>query len=98
METGGTTLGELGAVPEPDTPPGALGETGATGGGATGLGVEGLSVGDVGGTGLTNCARAWPMAKAAVIAASTTPAKNAGAERPKPVAVITVSFSAAAPS
>ncbi len=96
---GGTAPCEPGTVPEPDTPPGAVGETGVTGvGGGTGFGVGVLNVGVVGGTGLTNCARAWPIAKAAVITASTTPVKNAGARRFNPVAVITVSLSSATPS
>jgi hypothetical protein len=96
---GGTTPCEPGTMPEPDTPPGAVGETWVTGGGGgTGFGVGELNVGVVGGTGLTNCARAWPIVKAAAIPASTTPAKNAGAGRFNPVAVIIVSLSSTAPS
>jgi hypothetical protein len=86
-------------MPEPDTPPGAVGETGVTGGsGVTALGGGVLNVGVVGGTGLTNCARAWPIVKAAAIPASISLAKNAGAGRFDPVAVILVSLSSTAPS
>jgi hypothetical protein len=54
------------------------------------LGVDGLNVGFVGGTGLTGCAPAWPMAKAAIIPA----AKNATAGRLNPVIIVSLSSAA----
>jgi len=95
-ETGaGTTTGEAGG--------GAIageagaGETGTSGVCGAVFGVDGLNVGggDGGGaTGLTVCcARAWPMAKAAIIAVSDNAAKSAAAGRPNPVAAMPISLS-----
>jgi hypothetical protein len=56
------------------------------------LGVDGLNVGGGGGgTGLTVCARASPMAKAAITAASETAAKGAAVVRLNPVAAMPLS-------
>jgi len=105
-EAGGATSSEPGAGPEPDEPPGAVGETGVSGACGTVLGFDGLNVGGGGGGGLITggggaalgrCAWAWawawPTAKAAIIAARETAAKHAAAERSNPVAAIPVSFS-----
>ncbi len=75
--------GEASAGAEPDRPLGAVGDTGTYGACGTVYGVDGLKVGGGGGgTGLTVCcARAWPMANAAIIAVSETAAKSAAAGR-----------------
>jgi hypothetical protein len=54
--------------PELDGPLAVPGETGASGDCGTVLGLDGLSVGVVGGTGFTNCACAGAKAKHAMIA------------------------------
>jgi len=94
---GGTIAGEAGAGAAPDGPLGGAGETGTPGVCGTVFGVDGLKVGggDGGGaTGLTVCcARAWPMAKAAIIALSDKAVKSAAAGRPNPVAAMTISLS-----
>jgi hypothetical protein len=66
-------------APEPDRPLGAPGETGASGDCGTVLGLDGLSVGVVGGTGCTSCACAGPNTKHATIAV-TDPAVISFAE------------------
>jgi hypothetical protein len=72
--------GAAGVVPRPE---GGAGETGTYGACGTVFGVDGLKVGGGGGgTGLTVCcARAWPIAKAAIVAARATAAKDAAAGR-----------------
>lgn len=71
--------GAAGAEPRPL---GGEGETGTSGVVGAVFGVDGLKVGGGGGgAGLTVCARAWPMAKAAIIAVSATAAKSAVAGR-----------------
>ncbi len=74
--------GAAGVEPRPE---GAVGETGTYGACGAVFGVDGLNVGGGGGgTGLTGCcARASPMAKAAIIAVSET-AANSAAAMPKP--------------
>jgi hypothetical protein len=73
---------EPGGGAEPGKPLGGVGETGASGVCGTVLGLDGLKVGGAGGgTGLTVCARAWPIAKAAIVAATKTAAKSAAAGR-----------------
>jgi hypothetical protein len=90
---GGSMAGEAGAGAKPDGPLGGIGETGASGACGTVLGLDGLKTGGGGGgTGMTVCARAWPMAKAAIIAASKTAAKSA-AGRSNPVASMPISLS-----
>jgi hypothetical protein len=84
--------GEAGAGVESGRALGGAGETGASGVCGTVLGGDGLKVGGGGGgTGLTVCARAWPIAKAAIIAASATAAKSAAAGRVNPVAAMSIS-------
>jgi hypothetical protein len=86
--------GEAGAGPEPDRPLGGVGATGASGVCGTVLGPDGLKTGGGGGgTGLTVCASARPMAKAAVVAASATAAKSTPARRSNPVAAMPISLS-----
>jgi hypothetical protein len=83
--------GASGTVPE--GPEGTPGDTGATGGCATVFGVDGLKVG--GGCvmgGVTGCARAWPMAKAAIVAVSETAAKSAAGRRLSPIACMSASL------
>jgi hypothetical protein len=75
----GTPTFDPGVPPEPDRPLGAPCETGASGDCGTVLGLDGLSVGVVGGTGFTDCACAGPNAKHAVIAI-THPAVTSFAE------------------
>ncbi len=84
--------GAAGAEPRPLGGAGAIGTYGGCG---TVFGVDGLNVGGGGGgTGLTVCcARAWPMAKAAIIAVSETAAKSAAAGRLNTVAFMPVSLS-----
>jgi hypothetical protein len=90
-EAGGATTTEPGAELEPDRPPGADGETGASGVCGTMLGVDGLKLGGGGvGTGLTGCAPACPMVKAAI----TPAAKNATAGRLNPIIVVSLSSAA----
>jgi hypothetical protein len=85
--------GEAGAGAKPDGPLGGIGATGTSGACGTVLGLDGLKTGGGGGgTGMTVCARAWPMAKAAIIAASETAAKSA-AGRSNPVASMPISLS-----
>jgi hypothetical protein len=91
---GGSIAGKAGGGAVPDGPLGSVGETGTSGGGGTTLGLDGLKVGGGGGgMGLTVCARAWPIAKAAIIAASKTAAKGAAAGRAEFVAAMPISLS-----
>jgi hypothetical protein len=91
---GGSMAGEAGAGAKPDGPLGSVGETGASGACGTVLGLDGLKTGGGGGgTGLTVCARAWPIAKDAIIAASETTAKSPAAGRSNPVASMPISLS-----
>jgi hypothetical protein len=87
--------GEAGAGAGLDRPPvGGVGKTGASGACGTVLGLDGLKTGGGGGgTGLTVCARAWPMAKAAIIAASETAAKSDAGGRSNLVASMPISSS-----
>jgi hypothetical protein len=86
--------GVPGAAGVEPRPLGADGEIGTYGACGTVFGVDGLKVGGGGGgTGLTVCARAWPMAKAAIIAASATTAKSAAAGRSTLVAAMPISSS-----
>jgi hypothetical protein len=88
----GTIAGDSVAGAAPGRLLGGVGETGASGACGTVLGVDGLKVGGGGaGTGLTVCAWAWPMAKAAIVAASETAAKSA-AGRSNPVACMPISL------
>jgi hypothetical protein len=64
----GTLAFDPEAAPPLDRPLGVPGETGASGDCGTVLGLDGLSVGAVGGTGFTNCACADPNAKHTTIA------------------------------
>ena len=90
---GDSTAGEPGGGAEPGRALGGVGETGASGVGATVLGLDGLKTGGGGGgTGLTVCAWAWPIAQAVIVAASETAASSAAAERSNPIACIAVSF------
>ena len=72
--------GAAGVEPRPE---GVVGATGTYGACGTVFGVDGLNVGGGGGgTGLTVCcARAWPNAKTAIVAASATAATDAAAGR-----------------
>jgi len=89
---GGAMSGETGAGAEPDGALGRDGETGTYGGCGTVLGPDGLKTGGGGGgTGLTVCARAWPMAKAAIVAATAIAVKSA-AGRSNPVATMSLSL------
>jgi hypothetical protein len=96
--TGATTDGEIGAAPEPERPlPGDDGATGVYGACGTVFGLDGLKVGAGCGIGVVGagCARTAPVAKAAIIAASETPAKSAAAARSNRVAFISVSLGSA---
>jgi hypothetical protein len=85
--------GVLGAGAEPGRPPGAVGATGVYGACGTVAGGDGLKTGGGGGgTGLTICARATPIAKAAIIAASETAATSVARGRSNPVATIAISL------
>jgi hypothetical protein len=91
---GDSIAGVPGAAGVEPRPLGADGEIGTYGACGTVFGVDGLKVGGGGGgTGLTVCARAWPMAKAAIVAASETAAKSATARRSNLVAFMPVSSS-----
>jgi hypothetical protein len=83
--------GAAGVVPRPE---GAVGEIGTYGACGTVFGVDGLNVGGGGGgTGLTVCcARAWPTAKAAIIAVSKTAARSAAPGRSNLVAAMPISL------
>jgi hypothetical protein len=93
-EAGGASMsGEAGGGAEPGKALGGVGATGASGVCGTVLGGDGLKTGGGGGgTGLTVCARAWPMAKAAIIAASDRAASSTAVGRSNPVACIPISF------